>query len=200
MEHHKYDTFMCYTMWRIWCLLCNGFQSTLYITKTDVGHTIAQEVSRWLPIAAAWVRARLWSCGICGGQSGVGAGFLQVLRFPLPNFIPPTAPQSPSSIIWGLYNRPEVAALPRVLSPTPLIKDWCDGYGVCYATSSKIHVTSLRQMWALLVNGSNSVFPLQQRPNCWIPKQHYPTLSWRRKVTPRQGVFYPGRQHTITGQ
>jgi hypothetical protein len=53
----------------------------------------------------------------CGGQSGAGAGFLRVLRFPLPIFIPPIAPQSPSSIIWGLYNRPEVAAVPRDLVP-----------------------------------------------------------------------------------
>jgi hypothetical protein len=59
--------------------------------------------------------------GICGGQSGAGAGFLRVLWFPLPIFIPPIAPKSPSSIIWGLYNRPEVAAVPSGLSPTPLI-------------------------------------------------------------------------------
>jgi hypothetical protein len=39
-------------------------------------------VSRWLPTAAARVRARIWSSGICGGQSGAGAGFLRVLRFP----------------------------------------------------------------------------------------------------------------------
>jgi hypothetical protein len=82
-----------------------------------MGRAIAQAVSRWLPTAAA----RVWSCGICGGQSGAGAGFLRVLRFPLPIFIPPIAPQSPSSIIWGLYNRPEMAAVPSGLSPTPLI-------------------------------------------------------------------------------
>jgi hypothetical protein len=46
------------------------------------------------------------SCGICVGQSGTGAGFLRVLRFPLPTFIPPIAPQSPSTIIRGSYNRP----------------------------------------------------------------------------------------------
>jgi hypothetical protein len=63
------------------------------------GRAIAQAVSRWLPTVAARVRARIWSCGICGGQSGAGAGFLRVLRFPLPIFIPPIAPQSPSSII-----------------------------------------------------------------------------------------------------
>jgi hypothetical protein len=47
-------------------------------------------------------------------------GFLRVLRFPLPIFIAPTAPQSPSSIIWGWYNRPIVAAVPSGLSLTPL--------------------------------------------------------------------------------
>jgi hypothetical protein len=31
--------------------------------------------------------------GFCGGQSGAGAGFLRVLRFPLPVFIPPIAPK-----------------------------------------------------------------------------------------------------------
>jgi hypothetical protein len=95
---------------------------TLQILYT-FGRATAQEVSRWLPTAAARVRARVWSCGICGGQSGAGAGFLQVLRFPLPIFIPPIASQSPSSIIWGLYNRPEVAAVPSGLSPTPQIKN-----------------------------------------------------------------------------
>jgi hypothetical protein len=51
----------------------------------------------------------------------LGQVFLRVLRFPLPIFILPIAPQSPSSIIWGLYNRPEVAAVPSGLSLTPLI-------------------------------------------------------------------------------
>jgi hypothetical protein len=72
---------------------------------------IAQAVSHWLPTAAARVQSRVQSSGICGGQSGTGAGFLQVLRFPLPIFIPPIAPQSPSPIIWGWYNGPEVAAV-----------------------------------------------------------------------------------------
>jgi hypothetical protein len=76
-----------------------------------LGRAIAQAVSRLLPTKAARVRSRVWSSGICGGQSGAGAGFLRVLRFPLPIFIPPIAPQSPSLIIWGWYNRPEVAAV-----------------------------------------------------------------------------------------
>jgi hypothetical protein len=44
-------------------------------------------VRRWLPTAAARVRVRA-ACGICGGQSGTGAGFLRVLRFSLP-IVPP---------------------------------------------------------------------------------------------------------------
>jgi hypothetical protein len=47
-----------------------------------VGCVVPQAVSRWLPTAAARVRVRT-ACGICGGQSGTGAGFLRVLRFPL---------------------------------------------------------------------------------------------------------------------
>jgi hypothetical protein len=58
------------------------------------GRAIAQAVSRWLPTAAAGVRSRVWSGEICGGQSGAGAGFLRVLRFLLPIFIPPNSPSS----------------------------------------------------------------------------------------------------------
>jgi hypothetical protein len=53
-----------------------------------MGRAIAQAVSRWHPTAEARVRARVWSSGICGGQTGAGAGFLRVLRFPLQIFIP----------------------------------------------------------------------------------------------------------------
>jgi hypothetical protein len=67
--------------------------------STGEGRAIAQAVSRWLPIAAARVRSRDWSSGICGGQSGAGTGFLRLLRFPMPILIPPIAPQSPSPII-----------------------------------------------------------------------------------------------------
>jgi hypothetical protein len=61
--------------------------------KGDSSRAIAQAVSRWLPTAAARVQARVWSSGICGGQSGAGAGFLRVLQFPLPII----SPNSPSS-------------------------------------------------------------------------------------------------------
>jgi hypothetical protein len=81
---------------------------------------MAQTVSRWLLTVAARVRARIRSCGICGEQSGTGASFLPVLRFPLPFFIPPIAPQSPTSVIWGWYNRLAVAAVSSGLSLTPV--------------------------------------------------------------------------------
>jgi hypothetical protein len=87
----------------------------LDLLTTLSGRAIAQVVSHWLPTAAA----RVWSCEICGGQSGAGAGLLRVLRFPLSIFIPPISPQLPSSIIWGWYDRPVVAAVPSGLSLTP---------------------------------------------------------------------------------
>jgi hypothetical protein len=60
----------------------------------------------WLPIAAARAWTKVMSCGICSGQSGTGLGFLQVLLFPVPILISPTAPHSSSSsIIRGWYNR-----------------------------------------------------------------------------------------------
>jgi hypothetical protein len=56
------------------------------------GRAVAQAVSRCLPTAAARVRVRA-ACGVCGSQSGTGAGFLRVLQFPLP-IIPPISPSS----------------------------------------------------------------------------------------------------------
>jgi hypothetical protein len=57
-----------------------------------ISRAVAQAVSRWLPTAAARVRFRA-GCGVCGGQCGTGAGFLRVLRFPLP-IIPQISPSS----------------------------------------------------------------------------------------------------------
>jgi hypothetical protein len=63
---------------------------------TGLFRAIAQAVSRWLPTAVARVRARVWSSGICGGQSGAEEGFLRIIQFPLPIFIPPNSPLSQS--------------------------------------------------------------------------------------------------------
>jgi hypothetical protein len=84
------------------------------------GSAIAQAVIPWVPTAASQVRARGRSCGICGGQSGTAAGFLRVLRIPLPIFTPPIVQQSPSSIIWDRYRRPVEAAEPSGLSLNPV--------------------------------------------------------------------------------
>jgi hypothetical protein len=60
-------------------------------------------VSRGLPTAAARVRGRVCSSGICGGQSGAGKCFPRVFRCPLPIFIPPNSSSSgsPGASIMG---------------------------------------------------------------------------------------------------
>jgi hypothetical protein len=86
--------------------------------STLQGRVITQAVSRRLPTAVAQVRTQVRSCGICGGQSGAGAGFLRVLWFPLPILIPPTAPLS--SIITGAGTIGQlVADVPSGPSLTP---------------------------------------------------------------------------------
>jgi hypothetical protein len=54
------------------------------------GGAIAQVVISSLPTAATWVRSQFMSCGICGVQSGTGAGLIRVLRYPVSIFIPPS--------------------------------------------------------------------------------------------------------------
>jgi hypothetical protein len=91
----------------------------------SVWNATVQAVSRWLPTAAARVRAQFRSCVICGRQSGTGTGFLQVLRFPLPILIPPTtshssSSSSSSSVIRGWYNRPNSGRRAKwTVSPHP---------------------------------------------------------------------------------
>jgi hypothetical protein len=64
------------------------------------GRAIAQAVSHRLPTVAARVRPQVRSCGICGGQSGIEAGVLRVLRFTLSILIPSASPHS-SAITRG---------------------------------------------------------------------------------------------------
>jgi hypothetical protein len=87
-----------------------------------IGRAVAQAISHRLPTAAARVRAQDSLCGICGGQRGIGSGFLRVLRLPLP-IIPATAPHpsssSSSTNIRGWYNRPNSGNVTSELSLTP---------------------------------------------------------------------------------
>jgi hypothetical protein len=62
--------------------------------ETISGNDVNRSYIREIPTAAARVQTRVWSSGIYGGQSGTGAGFLRVLRFPLSIFIPPNSPSS----------------------------------------------------------------------------------------------------------
>jgi hypothetical protein len=83
----------------------------LYSTR---GRAVAQTVSRWLPTAAARIRVRS-IYGVCGGQRGIGASFLRVLRLPIA-IIPPISPSySPGADTIGLL----VAAVPSGPNWTP---------------------------------------------------------------------------------
>jgi hypothetical protein len=90
-----------------------------FLSYPLLGRAIAQAVNRWLPTAAARVRSQAKWCGICGGQSAIGADFLRVLQFPLPIFIPPNAPYS--SIIRDWYGRPISGRRANWTHPTPRI-------------------------------------------------------------------------------
>jgi hypothetical protein len=90
-----------------------------FITYVSIcSRAIAQAVSRRLPTEAALVWAQVRSCGTYGGQSGTGAGFLRILRFPLPILIPPTAPHYHLSSGAGTIGQ-LVADVPSGLSLTP---------------------------------------------------------------------------------
>jgi hypothetical protein len=57
--------------------------------------------------------------GFVVDKVALGQVFSEYFGFLLPIFILPITPQSPSPIIWGWYNRPEVAAVPSGTSWTP---------------------------------------------------------------------------------
>jgi hypothetical protein len=85
----------------------------------SLGPRTDQAVSRWFPTAAARVRARVWSSWICGGQSGVGASFLRVLRFPLPIFITQNSPSSQSPGVGSMGQKWPPCRVDKVWTPPP---------------------------------------------------------------------------------
>jgi hypothetical protein len=87
----QYGFFFFFTCRSSWLRLVLMWVSHVsLITICMPGRAVAKAVRRWLPTAAARVRVQA-ACGVCGGQSGIGIGFLRVLRFPLP-IIPPISP------------------------------------------------------------------------------------------------------------
>jgi hypothetical protein len=81
-------------------------------------HSLTSHHNRFpLPAVSCRLQAQVRSCGICGGQSGTGAGFLRVLPFPLP-IIPLSAPHSSSIIIMVSRIGQMVAVVPSGLSLT----------------------------------------------------------------------------------
>jgi hypothetical protein len=76
------------------------FGTTEITFSSSFCSAIARAVRRRLPTAAARVQSQVRSYWICGGQNGLGLGFLQVLQFTLSILIPSIAPHS--SILWRL--------------------------------------------------------------------------------------------------
>jgi hypothetical protein len=82
----------------------------LWVCIAQSSRAIAQAVSRWFPTAAARVRARVWSSGICATQSGTRGRFS-----PSTWVSPANLHYTKFSILTttqGRYNSPEVAEVP----------------------------------------------------------------------------------------
>jgi hypothetical protein len=93
-----------------WMLSKYGFIYTKYLSNGYLGRAIVRAVSRWLPTAAPRVRARIWSSGICGEQSGAGAVFFsEYFDFPCQFSFHQILILT---ITRGRYNRREVADVP----------------------------------------------------------------------------------------
>jgi hypothetical protein len=69
-----------------WCLITyiqDNFTFLAYFhLPLKKGRAIAQAVSRWLPTAAAWVRARVWQVGFMVVKEALGQVFSKYFGFP----------------------------------------------------------------------------------------------------------------------
>jgi hypothetical protein len=81
-------------------LLCNVEELLLAAALNAELHILISQKASYetipytVSISDEEVKSFMRISGICGGQSGAEEGFLRVLRFPLPVFIPPNFPSS----------------------------------------------------------------------------------------------------------
>jgi hypothetical protein len=66
---------------------------SVYFCESEEAVPLLKRLVSGLPTAVVRVRVRA-VCGVYGGQSGTGAGFLRLLLFPLSMIIPPISPSS----------------------------------------------------------------------------------------------------------
>jgi hypothetical protein len=121
------------------------------VTQEISGRATAQAVSHWLPTAAAWVCAWVSSSGFCCGQSGAEAGFLWVLRFPLPIFIPPNSPSSQPHRAGTIGQKWPMYRVDPLWTPPPikwkLLKKFPDFYVTCRSITTFTRAWQWYQWW-----------------------------------------------------
>jgi hypothetical protein len=113
------------------------------------------------PKVAGFPPQRIMSCGICGGQSGTGAGFLQVLRFPSSVLIPPAALHSLPSChrLYIVYARVSAICIKAVFK-------LCEVYKTAY---TRICGTQQRQHTKIM----------NQSPSRWKLKSLVALSEWK---------------------
>jgi hypothetical protein len=117
------------------------------------------------------------ACGVYGGQSGTGAGFLRVLRFPLP-ITPPISPssKSPGASTIGLL----VAVVPSGpnWTPPPTIPILIHYY---ISASCCIHI-----LFTLNIRVFNATFSKSFTKDCNIECKEFNSLSYTNSLTNNQ--------------
>jgi hypothetical protein len=96
---------------KLFTLSTGAFMCSVWFSQ---GRALAQPVSRRLPTTAA--RARTWvrPCGVCGGQSGSGAGLLRILVSSATHSTDCSVP----IIIQAWYSRPVMVSV--IVDSVPL--------------------------------------------------------------------------------
>jgi hypothetical protein len=111
------------------CVYPHTHNVKFFLAKSPVGRAMAQAASRRPLTAEARLRSRVSPCGICGGQSGTGAGFSPSTSvFPC-QFHSTGAPLQGKTkkliiFITGLHNKPKncgasVASTAGPFTPPP---------------------------------------------------------------------------------